>query len=266
MFTVIGERINMTRTRIKERVLARDADYIAQEAMLQDQAGATHIDVNAGADPAREVDDMAWLTEVVSAATELPLAFDSTNAEALEAGLEICNRHGTLVNSITGETERLAAVLPLVTKFNAGVVALTMDDSGMPDGLDGRMAVTRTLAQAARQAGVALERVYFDPLVRPASTNPGQARVVLDAIVATRAELPDAHFALGLSNISFGLPSRNVVNRAFLAMLVAAGADGVILDPCEPGTMATLLAARAALGLDDFCMGYITAYRAGKLA
>jgi len=255
----------MTRKRIMEKVLARDAGYIARQVERQEKAGATHIDVNAGGDPGREVDDMAWLTEVVAAATELPLCFDSTNPDALEKGLSLCNRPGTLINSITGEAERIENVLPLVKGHGTGVVALTMDDRGMPEDAGGRMAITRTVAEAVAAAGIGLDRVHFDHLVRPASTNPGQARCILDAIRATRQEIPDAHVCLGLSNISYGLPERNHLNRAFFAMLIAAGADGAIIDPCEAGMMSTLLSARAVLGLDEFCMDYITAYREGKL-
>jgi cobalamin-dependent methionine synthase I len=265
MFTVIGERINMTRSKIREKVAARDAASIARQARLQAEAGATHIDVNAGGDPEREVADMAWLTEVVAKATELPLCFDSASAEALETGLRLCNRPGTLINSITGEQQRLDTVLPLVVRHGTGVIALTMDDTGMPEDLDGRLRITRALAQTVQQRGVSLDRLYFDPLIRPASTNPGQARYILDAIATTRREMPDAHFAMGLSNISYGIPRRNHLNRAFLAMVVAAGADGVIIDPTEEGMMSTLLSARAVLGLDEYCMDYITAYREGKL-
>ena len=265
MFTIIAERINMTRKRIQEKVLARDAAYIARQVRRQEEAGATHIDVNAGHDPEREVEDMAWLTEAVAAATELPISFDSTNPDALDKGLSLCNRPGSVINSITGEKERLEGVLPLVKKYGTQVVALTMDDGGMPEDLDGRMAVTRKLAEAVQAEGIGLDRLHFDHLVRPASTNPGQARCILEAVRATKAELPDAHIALGLSNISFGIPKRNLLNRAFLAMLIAAGADGAIIDPCEEGMMTTLLSARAVLGLDDYCMDYIAAFRAGRL-
>jgi 5-methyltetrahydrofolate--homocysteine methyltransferase len=264
-FTIIAERINMTRKRIKEKVFARDADYIARQVTRQEQAGATHIDVNAGADPEREAEDMAWLTKVASAATELPLCYDSTSAKALEEGLSLCNRPGTIINSITGEKDRLDNILPLVKEHGTGVIALTMDDSGMPENLEGRMAITCKIAEAVGAEGIGLDRVHFDHLVRPAATNPGQAHHILEAVRATREEFPNAHIALGLSNISYGLPERNNINRAFFAMLIAAGADGAMIDPCEEGMMNTLLSARAALGLDDFCMEYITAYREGRL-
>jgi len=265
LFTIIGERINMTRKRLREEVWNRNAEYISKIAVRQAEAGATHIDINAGGDPAKEVEDMVWLTKVVSEAVELPIAFDGANAEALEAGLAIANRPGTIINSINGEKERIEGILPLVKKYGTGVVALTMNDDGMPEDFDGRMAITRELAGLLEGEGVGLDRVYFDHLVRPASTNPGQARFLLDAVSATAREFPGAHFALGLSNISFGVPARNNLNRAFLAMLIAAGCDGFILDPCEQGMMNTLLSSRAVMGMDEYCMGYLMAVREGKI-
>ncbi len=263
MFTIIAERINMTRKRIREEVWKRNTDFVAKEVQKQVEAGATHIDVNAGGDPSKEVEDMKWLTEVISGSTELPLVYDSANPSAIEEGLKLCNREGTIINSITGEKERIENILPVVKKYGTGVVALTMDDSGMPEDYEGRMAITRKLADRVKAEGISLDRVYFDHTVRPASTNPGQARFILDAIASTRKEFPDAHIALGLSNISYGLPARNNLNKAFLAMLIAAGCDGFIFDPCESGMMSTLLSARAVMGFDEYGMEYITAYREG---
>ncbi len=265
MFTLIAERINMTRKRIGKEVRDRNESFIAREAERQESAGATHIDVNAGADPSKEVEDMAWLAEVVSGATELPICFDSSSPEALRAGLKICNREGTIINSITNEAARVEGVLPLVKEFNTGVVCLTMDDNGMPEDYEGRIRITQDIVKLLEAEGIDLGRAYFDHLVRPASTNPGQGRIILDAIRETKRCFPDAHIALGLSNISYGLPARNNLNRAFLAMLIAAGCDGAIIDPCEEGMMSTLLSARAVLGLDDYCMGYISAQREGRL-
>lgn len=265
MFTIVAERINMTRKSISKKVWERDADYIAKQVMRQEEAGATHIDVNAGGDPSKEAEDMKWLAQVVKSSTKLPLSFDSSNPDALRGGLDICNRAGTIINSITGEQERVEAILPLVKEYNTGVVCLTMDDSGMPEGLDDRMKVTRDLANMLKSEGIGLDRAYVDHLVRPASTNPGQSRCILDAVSATRQEFPEIHFCMGLSNVSYGLPQRNNLNRAFFAMLIAAGADGAIIDPCEEGMMNTLVSSRAVLGLDDFCMEYLQAHRGGKL-
>ena len=209
MFTIIGERINMTRKSIRTKVWDRNEDFIRNEASRQVKAGATHIDLNAGGDPAKEVDDMIWLAATVSAEVDVPLSFDSANPEAIKAGLEISNRPGTIVNSITMEKERVESILPIVREFNTGVVCLTMDDEGMPEDYDGRVKVTDDIATLLKDNGISLDRAYFDHLVRPSSTNPGQARFVLDAVRYTKETYPDAHIALGLSNISFGIPMRN---------------------------------------------------------
>ena len=266
MFTVIAERINMSRKEIGKQVRARNAGFIAGEARRQTEAGATHIDINAGGNPGTEMEDMRWLVETVAKATELPICFDSPNAEVLKAGLELCNREGTIINSITLESERVKGVLPLVKEFGTGVVSLTMDDGGMPEDLAGRVRVIDGLVEMFGKSGVGLERVYFDPLVRPASTNPGQARDLLEAIRYLRTKHPETHVALGLSNISFGLPKRKLLNRTFLAMLISAGADGAVLDPLDREMMTTLLAGRAVLGLDEYALEYIMAEREGKLS
>ncbi len=266
MFTVIAERINMTRKSIRTKVWERDEAFIRNEASRQVKAGATHIDLNAGGDPAKEVDDMVWLTKIVSDEVELPLSFDSANPEAIQAGLEICNRSGTIINSITMEKERIKGIIPLVKKHNTGVVCLAMNDKGMPEDYEGRVKITDDIAELFKENEISIDRAYFDHLVRPASTNPGQAKFILDAITYTKATYPEAHIALGLSNISFGIPKRNNFNKVFFAMLVAAGCDGAIIDPTETDMMLTLCYSRAVLGLDEYCMEYITKMREEGLA
>ena len=261
MNTIIAERINMTRKSIREKVWERDEAFIRNEASFQAHAGATHIDINAGGDPAREIEDMIWLTKTVSDEVDLPLSFDSTNTEAIKAGLEICSRPGSKINSITMEKQRVDGILPLVKKFNTSVVCLTMNDEGMPEDYEGRIKITDNIVALFKENDISLDRAYFDHLARPASTNPGQVRFILDAISYTKKSYPDAHFALGLSNISFGIPCRNNFNKVFLAMLIAAGCDGVLLDPTEKDLMITLLSARAVLGLDEYCIEYITKMR-----
>ena len=266
MFTVIAERINMTRKSIRTKVWDRDETFIRGEAVRQADAGATHIDVNAGGDPAKEIEDMKWLAGIVSDEVDLPLSIDSANPDAIRAALEIVNRPGTIVNSITMEKERVEAILPLVKEYGTGVVCLTMNDSGMPEDYDGRVAITDDIVRMLTDNGIGLDRAYFDHLVRPASTNPGQACFILEAIRYTKKKYPESHIALGLSNISFGIPKRNNFNKAFLAMLVEAGADGAIVDPTEPDMMITLCSARAVLGIDEYCMAYLTRMREDGLA
>ena len=266
MFTVIAERINMTRKSIRTKVWERDEAFVRGEAARQAAAGATHIDVNAGGDPSKEVEDMIWLARAVSSEVNLPLSFDSANPDALRAGLDICNRPGSIINSLTMEKARVESVLPLVKEFGTGIICLTMNDGGMPEDYDGRVRIIDDITALLRENGVPLDRAYFDPLVRPASTNPGQAHFILDAVRYVKTTYPEAHIALGLSNISFGIPRRNNLNKVFLAMLVAAGCDGAIIDPTEPDIMLTLCSARAVMGIDEYCMGYLTRMRECGLA
>ena len=265
-FTVIGERINMTRKSIRTKVWERDENFIRNEAALQVKAGATHLDINAGGDPSKEVEDMKWLTGIIADAVDHPLSFDSANPDALRAGLEICNRPGTIINSITMEKNRVDSVLPLVKEYGTSVICLTMDDTGMPEDYDGRVKVTDDIVVLLRENDIPLEKAYFDHLSRPASTNPGQARFILDAVSYTKKTYPETHIALGLSNISFGIPGRNNFNRVFMAMLIAVGCDGAIMDPTEKDIMITLCSARAVMGIDEYCIAYLEKMREKGLA
>ena len=167
MFTIIGERINMTRKSIRTKVWDRDEGFIRNEVARQAKAGANIIDINAGGDPSKEVEDMKWLTGVVSDEIDLPLSFDSANPEAIRAGLEICNRPGTVINSITMEKQRIEGILPLVKEFETSVICLTMNDQGMPEDYEGRVGITDSIVALFREHNIPLQRAYFDLLVRP---------------------------------------------------------------------------------------------------
>jgi 5-methyltetrahydrofolate--homocysteine methyltransferase len=210
------------------------------------------------------VENLKWVAEVVAGAVELPLCVDSANPAALDAALPLNRTGQPMVNSITAESERLGGILPLVKKHGARVVALTMDDSGMPEDADGRVAVARALHERLSAEGVPDGDIFFDVLVRPVSTDPSQATHCLEAVRRIRAELPGVHFMCGMSNVSFGLPKRRILNRTFLTLLMAAGQDGVILDPTDADVTAALFATRALLGQDEYCMEYIGADREGR--
>jgi len=262
---IVGERINASRKRIARALDERDAKWIAREARRQAEAGASFIDVNAGTSVAKEVGNMAWLAEIVAGTVEVPLCADSANPEALSAALKL-NKHGRpMINSITAEKARLEGILPLVRQFNTRVVALTMDDSGMPEDADGRVAVAEKLFAKLAASGVPADDIFFDVLIRPISTDTRQAGFCLEAVRRIRERCPGVHFMCGMSNVSFGLPKRRILNRTFLTMLMVAGQDGAILDPTEPDVAAALFATRALLGQDEYCLEYIAADRAGRL-
>lgn len=262
--TIIGERINATRRRIARALRERDADFIASEARRQREAGADYIDVNAGMAPEREAEDLAWLVQTVQGAVDAPCCIDTANADALARALAV-HKGRALVNSVSGERARLQSFLPLAAGHGARLVALTMDDEGLPKGLARREEIAGRLAGAVTGAGLALEDLFFDPLVRPVATDPEEVEPLLAAFGRLKELFPGAHATCGLSNISFGLPERRLLNRTFLVLAVARGLDAPILDPTEPGVRAALCAARALSGRDEFCMGYVTAAREGRL-
>ncbi|NLW50040.1 MAG: dihydropteroate synthase [Candidatus Brocadiaceae bacterium] len=258
---VIAERINATRRRIARAFEERDARLLAREVRRQAQAGADFIDVNAGSDPAREVENLSWAVEVVQDCTELPLCLDSANADALRAAVRLVRGEVVMLNSVTGEREKMARVLPLAAECGARLVALAMDDHGLPETAERRMEVTASLVEAAGQHGIPADRLYVDPCIQPVSTSPGQAMEVLSAVFRIMQAFPGVHTTCGLSNISFGLPGRALVNRTYLACLIMAGLDSAIVDPTAEGLMDAVRAAEALAGRDEFCMNYIRAAR-----
>lgn len=262
---IVGERINTSRKRIRRAVEARDVKFIQNEAQTQVAAGATYVDVNAGTSVKSEVEDLKWLVEVVQEAVRVPLCIDSPNPKAMAEALRRHRNGQPMLNSITAEKDRLKEILPLVKENDTLIVALCMGESGPPSNVEQRLTNAKTMRDALVAAGIPLERAYFDPVIFPVSTNPEGVRAALDCVRAIMKDFGGAHTICGMSNISYGLPKRNHLNRSFLTLLLDAGADGLIIDPTEPQIMSTLLATRALLGKDEYCMEYITAEREGRL-
>jgi cobalamin-dependent methionine synthase I len=259
---IIGEKINGTRKRVAQAIAERDAAFIQDLACKQAEAGSAWLDVNAGTHPQREPDDLVWLIETVQAVVDTPLCLDSANPQALAVAIRAVRRT-PMINSISGEPQRLAGVLPLAAEHGCGVIALAMDATKIPETSEARVAVIHTVLDATRAAGIPDERIYVDPLAMTISTNTQSGLIFLDTLRAVRAAYPEVHFSAGLSNISFGLPARSFINRAFLTLAVAAGLDCAILDPLDQELKAALLAAELVLGRDRYCLNYTRAYRAG---
>jgi 5-methyltetrahydrofolate--homocysteine methyltransferase len=262
---IVGERINGTRSRVRDAIMARDADFVEEEAQQQAEAGADYIDVNAGTGPEREADDLAWLVQTVQAAVTLPVCIDSPSVAALRAGLEAADGKAML-NSASAEEARMKAVLDLAGLHAARVIGLTMDDSGLPTRAEQRVAIAQKLVAKAEEIGIDRDDIFLDPLARAVAVENEQGAAFLDAVAGIRQSLPGVHVICGLSNISFQMPARRLLNRIFLAMAMARGMDAAIVDPLDGGLMAAVCAGRALLGQDDMCMGYIEAHRGGRLA
>ena len=258
---IIGEKINATRKSIAAALEARDADHIVDVAKQQADAGANYIDVNGG-DPreGREAENMAWLMELVQANTDLPVAVDSADPEAVRKGLGMAEKK-PILNSVSLEQHRLDSLVGVLSEYPCRVVALLMSDAGTPCGVDDRLQCASRLIEKITGAGKKVDEIIVDPCFLPVSTDTGSARAVIDAIAAIRKEWPEIHIGGGLSNISFGLPQRKFVNLAALSQAILAGMDAVIINPCVPGTVEAILAAEALAGRDDFCMNYVSAMR-----
>jgi len=259
---IVAERINATRKRIGEALAAKDSAFIQNEATKQAAAGADYIDVNAGSDVKKEVENLVWLVKTVQGVVDLPCCIDSANPEALEAATAV-HKGTPMINSISGETDRYEKVLSLASQHDVKLVVLAMDDTGMPETHEARMEICRSLFDRLTAEGLKPDDLYFDPLIKPVSTSPNEVDAVIRTISAIAAEFRGAHTICGLSNISFGLPERNRVNRAFMAVAAYAGLDSAIIDPAEPGIVGAAKAAEALAGKDSFCMEYLTAVRGG---
>ncbi len=262
---IIGEKINATRKSIHTAIEGKDAAHIQKTAKAQEQAGAHALDVNCGTVPASEEPDvMRWLVKTVQEVTELPLCIDSPNPEALAAGLAE-HKGKPLINSISGESARYEGVLPLVKQYDAGVVALCNDDRGLPSSKETALKVGDALIKRLMQDGIPVDDIYVDPLVRTLATSPKAVVETLEVIRELSGRYPGTHFVSGLSNVSFGLPERRHLNRAFVVMSIAYGLDAVIADPLDTQLTALMYAAEALVNKDRFCLNYIGAYNAGKL-
>ncbi|GAB6154810.1 methyltetrahydrofolate cobalamin methyltransferase [Desulfosporosinus burensis] len=260
---IIGELINTSRKLIGEAVEKRDAEYIQKIASDQVAAGANYVDINCGTMIFDEVETMEWLVNTVQEVVQAPLCIDSPNPQAIEAGLKLARNGQSLINSITGEKERYSEILPLVLKYKTKVVALCMDDNGMPETAEDRMAVAQNLYQSLTEAGVSEDDIYFDPLVKPVSTGDKAGQEVLDTVRLIRQNYPKVHMVCGLSNVSFGLPNRKILNQFFMIQTMTMGMDSYILNPLDKSMMGAVQGSQTLLGNDSYCTGYLNAHRQG---
>lgn len=259
---IIGEKINGTRKRVAQAISEKDSDFIKRLAVRQAEAGVAWLDVNAGTLPNREADDLIWLIETIQPEVDVPLCLDSANPPALEAGLGVVNKT-PMINSISGEPDRLEKVLPLVAENGCEVIALAMDNKKIPETFEKRVEVIDVVMEATRAAGVPDNKVYVDPLAMTIATANRGALIACDTMRAVKDKFPEVHFTMGLSNISFGLPSRKQINRAFLTLAMSAGLDSAILDPLDREIQAAILTTELLLSQDKHCLNYVKASREG---
>lgn len=257
---VIGERINPTgRKKLAEALERRDMGYVKQEALKQVQAGAQILDVNVGISGADESAIIIEAIQAIREVVEVPLCIDSANPKVLATGLQVC-KGKVLVNSVNGEEAKLKEVLPLVAEYKAAVVALTMDDKGIPTDVSTRVAIADTIVNEAAKLGIPAEDVIVDPLAMSVASDDQAGLGSLESLREIRDKF-GVNQTIGASNVSFGLPERRAVNCVFLAMAALNGLTCPITDPTVWQIRRTLLLTDLLQGKDEFAMNFISAYR-----
>ncbi len=258
---LIGERINPAgKKKLSEALKAGNLEVVHQEAIAQTQAGADILDVNVGTFGVDEVALLPQAVKVVMDAVEVPLCIDSAVPEAIEAALKVY-KGKPLINSVTGEEHSLAKVLPLVREYGAAVIGLVQDDRGIPKDSEQRLAIARKLVERAEKAGIPREDIIIDCLVFAVGADPSSGPAVLESIQKIKTEL-GVNLTMGASNVSFGLPDRELINNAFVAMAIGAGINCLIVDVAKIRPI--VLAADLLLNHDNRARRYISAYRERK--
>ncbi|MCR4952340.1 MAG: homocysteine S-methyltransferase family protein [Solobacterium sp.] len=261
---VIGERINPTgKKKFQEALRRKDINYIITQGLAQEDAGADILDVNVGLPGINEAEMMKGVSEALQAVTALPLQIDTSSPEALETALRRYNGKA-LVNSVSGKQESIKAVFPIVKKYGGSVVALCLDENGIPETADGRIAIAQKIIAAAGSYGIPKKEILIDGLTMTVSSDPRSALVTLETIRRAHEEL-GCHTVLGVSNVSFGLPQRPVINSYFLSMAMADHLSAAIINPNDVTMMAAVRASKALLAQDERGLDYIEAYADANL-
>jgi len=263
---IIGESINGTIPAVGTAILEHDEKFLSELAKEQINQGAQMLDINAGVAGGNEIEDLPWLVSLIQKTVSSPLMLDSNNPDALKAGLGAYDhREPSIINSITGEKKKIDGMLPIISGKNCRIVALCMDDNGVPTSIEKRVEVAQQLYPILKEAGFNLQNIYFDPLVLGLGLNWEGAMITLKTIEFLKREFPESHIICGLSNISVELPLRKLINRSFLPMAAYAGLDTFLIDVRDKALMSTLIATTALMGQDPDCSRYLKSYRMKKL-
>ena len=262
---LIGESINGSIASVGKAILSRNADFICQLAREQQTSGADILDINAGVPEGAEATDLPWLVHAVQGVVDLPLMLDSVNTGALDRALSVC-RGRPIINSLSGERLRLESVLPLVGRHHCQIVIICLDDKGIPPNPEGRLEVAIKVTEQAIQSGLEMSDIYLDPVILAIGTDWQAAKVSLETLRLLKERLPQARSVLGISNVSFGMPRRRLLNATFLAMAMGHGLDAAILDVRNRSLMAVVRSAGLLAGKDPLGRAYLRAYRNGLLA
>jgi len=261
---IIGEKINGTIPSVKKAIIERDEEFIRNRAIKQTEAGAHYLDICASTEPEVEAETLIWLMNTVQDVVDTPLCIDSPNARTIEKVFPYA-KHPGLINSVSEEGQKCEVIYPLIEGTEWEVIALTCDSKGIPSDVQTRVEITKTIVEKAQKHNINPDRIHIDPLVMALSADNNSLLNFMDTLKAVKELYPTIKVTSGLSNISFGMPLRKVVNQNFLTIAIFAGMDSAIMDPCNRDMMTSLLAAEALLGRDKYCRKFSNAYRKNKI-
>ena len=257
---IIGEKLNGSIPSVAKAIAERDADLIRERAKKQAEAGATFLDVCASVEEDVEVETLKWMIDLVQEVTDTPICVDSPSAKSCVAAIPFCKRPG-LVNSVSLEGNKIDTIFPVIADTDWECVALLCDNDGIPDSVERRMKVFHGIMEKAKEYNIAPSRLHIDPLVVTLSTDQTALTVFAECCRQIKAEYPDIHITSGLSNISFGLPTRKNINQAFMVLAMNAGMDSAIVDPTNKNMIGMIYATNALLERDEYCLNYIDKFK-----
>jgi 5-methyltetrahydrofolate--homocysteine methyltransferase len=261
---IIGEKINGTIPSVKKAIENRDEEYIRNLAVKQAEAGAGYLDVCASTAPEIEAETLKWLMDIVQDAVDVPLCIDSPNPRIIEQVFKYAKQPG-IINSVSEEGEKCEVIYPMIQGTEWQVIALTCDNKGIPSDVQTRVDITKIMVEKAQKYGITPDRIHIDPLVMALSADNQSLLNFIETLTTVKKLYPTIKVTSGLSNISFGMPLRKIINQHFLTIAAYAGMDSAILDPCDRDILTTLLATKALLGRDRYCRNFANAYRKNKI-
>ena len=261
---IIGEKINGTIPSVKKAIQEKDESFIRDLAVKQTEAGANYLDVCASTAPEIEAETLVWLMNIVQDAVDTPLCIDSPNAKTIEQVFKHAKRPG-LINSVSEEGGKCEVIYPMIQGTEWQVIALTCDSRGIPSDVQTRVDIAKIMVEKAGKYDITPDRIHLDPLVMALSADNRSLKNFVETLTTVKELYPTIKVTSGLSNISFGMPLRKIVNQHFLTIATYVGMDSAIMDPCNRDMYTTLLATEALLGCDKFCRNFSNAYRKNKI-
>jgi 5-methyltetrahydrofolate corrinoid/iron sulfur protein methyltransferase len=259
---IIGEKLNGSIPSVAKAIAERDEARIRSLAKMQTETGANFLDVCASVQETEEVETLKWMLDLVQDESDVPICLDSPSQYTLVKALPFCRKPG-IVNSVSLEGNKIDTIFPIIADTKWGCIALLCDDKGIPDSVERRMEVFNGIMVKAKEYGIDPSRLYIDPLVVTLSTSDTALTVFAQCCRKIKAQYPTIHITSGLSNISFGLPARKLINQAFMVLAMNAGMDSAIVDPTNRDMLGLIYAADTLLENDEYCLEFIGAYRAG---